>query len=76
MKQINSKYGSRKVNDMVKKKYHLSAQLLHAWRMKFGETSDALAGVSDQQIVAPMPKKMNEMLKGEKITWEHGVPED
>ena len=72
----DTKYGSKRINDMVKKKYQLSSQLLHAWRMKFGDTSDALAGVSGQQIVAPVPKKMKEMLKGEKITWEHGLPED
>ena len=72
----DTKYGSGKVNDVVKKKYHLTVQLLHAWRMEFGETRDAIAGVSGQQIVAPVPKKMKEMLKGEKITWEHGVPED
>lgn len=72
----DAKYGSKKVNDIIRKKYHLSSQLLHAWRMKFGVTTDALAGVSEKQIVAPMPKKMIEMLKGEKIKWEHGVPED
>lgn len=72
----DTKYGSKKINDMIKKKYHLSSQILHAWRMKFGDTTDALAGVSNRQIVAPVPEKMKEILKGENIKWEHGVPED
>lgn len=72
----DTKYGSKKINDMIKKKYHLSSQLLHAWRMKFGNTTDALTGVSNRQIVAPVPEKMKEILKGENIKWEHGVPED
>ena len=72
----DTKYGSKKINDIVKKKYHLSSQLLHAWRMKFGDTSGALSKIANQQIVAPVPKKMKEILKGENIRWEHGVPED
>lgn len=72
----DTKYGSKKTNDILKKKYRLSSQLLHAWRMTFGDTTDALKGVANRQITAPVPKKMKEILKGENIRWEHGVPED
>lgn len=72
----DSKYGLKKVNDTMRKRYHLSHQLLHAWRMQFGETTDALEGVSGIQIMAPIPEIMQTILKGEKILWEHGGPED
>lgn len=72
----DTKYGSKKVNDIVKKRYHLSHQILHAWRMKFGETKDALSGVSGTEILAPMPEMMRTILKGERMKWEPGEQED
>ncbi len=68
----DAKYGKRQINDKMRQKYHLSNQLLHAWRMQFGETEDALAKLAQMQIQAPVPKIMEDILKGEKIQWEHG----
>lgn len=72
----DSKYGSAKVNAGFKEKYRLNHQLLHAWRMVFPETKDALAGLSGSRIYAPLPKPMLKIIKGEHLSWEPGTQED
>lgn len=70
------KYGNRNRNDYFKKKYHLQAQLLHARRMCFPSCIGALEALSGQQIMAPLPKLFERILKGESIAWEPGTAED
>ena len=72
----DTKYGNRKVNIQMQEKYHLTSQLLHAWQMRFFQTEDALLGLSHKTIYAPIPEKLNEILKGEGIIWEPGTQED
>lgn len=72
----DGKYGSKKINEQMRQNYHLEHQLLHAWRMEFGDTKDALSKVANRTIYAPIPTKMKEIIRGEKIKWELGVPED
>ena len=71
----DTKYGSQELNMQMKKKYHLSSQLLHAWRMYFPHTEDALSGLCGKTIYAPIPEKFNKIIKGEGILWEHGTQE-
>lgn len=70
------KYGNRKVNEYFKRIYHLQAQLLHSWQMKFPVCDGALEALSCRQITAPLPKIFIRIIKGEKIPWEPGTPED
>ena len=70
------KYGKASRNAYFKKKYQLESQILHSYRMEFGNhMKDALAQLSGKQIVAPLPKKMKAILKGEHLKWEHGTLE-
>lgn len=72
----DSKYGTAGVNARFKEKYHLNHQMLHAWRMEFPETTDALAGLSGRSICAPLPKQLVKIIKGERLSWEPGTQED
>ena len=72
----DSKYGSAGVNAPFKAKYRLNHQLLHAWRMEFPETGDALAGLSGRTVFAPLPKLFKRIMKGERLSWEPGTQED
>lgn len=58
------KYGDRKVNDSLKREYHLQHQLLHAYRIEFPEDKDEIGHkVSSKSIVAPYPKQFNKIVK-------------
>ena len=50
------KYGNRTVNEQFKKKYHLSSQLLHAWRLCIPSCEGELNALSGKEIQAPLPK--------------------
>lgn len=49
------KYGSRRINEAYKKKYNLSSQFLHAYRLCFPKCTGALAALSGKELTAPMP---------------------
>lgn len=49
------KYGDRKLNDVLKKRYGLKHQLLHAARLIFPKCSGVLHGLSEKCIQAPLP---------------------
>lgn len=61
------KYGDKKLNGEVQKKYNISSQLLHAYEMVIPEKK--------LDITAPVPEAMMEFLKGEQL-WESGRQED
>lgn len=70
------KYGNASKNAYFKKKYQLDSQILHSYRMEFSENMDgALTKLSGKKIIAPIPKKMKSIMKGEHLKWEHGTPE-
>ena len=50
------KYGNKKVNDLFKKKYNLSHQLLHAYELKFHNVVDDVLNVSGKEFRAPLSK--------------------
>lgn len=69
------KYGKRTYNDLFKETYHVSSQLLHAYRLKFHKYEDnesniqmsavaaeVLAGLSGREFVADMPKVFYEVM--------------
>lgn len=63
----DSKYGSNQWNQAASR-YGLKWQLLHAYRLEFPVLEGALAGLSRKQIIAPLPPKFMEILKGEGLT--------
>ena len=72
----DEKYGDKKVNDLMKKKYGLTHQLLHSWMVSFEKEGGALEGLSHKTIKAPIPDIFLKIIKGENIKWQHGPEED
>ena len=50
------KYGNHTINEQFKKEYHLSSQLLHAWRLCVPSCEGELNALSGKEIQAPLPK--------------------
>lgn len=61
------KYGDRKLNDEIRKKYGVRFQLLHAYELVIPD--------KNLNVTAPIPKEMMEVLTGEQL-WESGKQED
>lgn len=62
------KYGNRAFNDVLKKEYGLSSQLLHAYRLEFPEHCDGdLVRLSGQTIKAPLPGLFERICKAEGV---------
>lgn len=57
------KYGNTKLNESWKQRYHLSSQLLHAYRLEFPILTGVLGGLSGQTVVAPLPAIFDKILK-------------
>lgn len=50
------KYGDARFNDIYKKKYQVSSQLLHAYRVVFPKLEERFADISEKTFEAPMPE--------------------
>ena len=62
------KYGSRSLNDAVKKKYAVRSQLLHSWRLVMPETLSApLKHLRGEEFTARLPVIFNTVMEGEGI---------
>ena len=62
------KYGSRSLNDAVKKKYAVRSQLLHSWRLVMPETLPApLKHLRGEEFTARLPVIFNTVMEGEGI---------
>lgn len=53
------KYGDPRVNRFVQKRYGLHTQLLHAYKLVFGQCSGILADLSGKTITADLPEDFN-----------------
>ena len=58
------KYGNRAVNRKAKEEYGLKAQLLHAYRLRFGDLDGGLGYLSDFEIKAGVPEEFRETVRG------------
>ncbi len=56
------KYGNNRLNEPFKQQYHLSSQLLHAYRLEFPKLTGTLVGLSGRTIIAPLPKIFEKIL--------------
>ena len=62
------KYGDRSVNEEMKKRYGLRAQLLHSWKLVMPEDLAApLDYLAGREFFAPLPEKFSRVLEGEGI---------
>lgn len=55
----DSKYGDFELNKIIKKKYHLNHQYLHAHKIKFVKPIGGLSYLQDKEIIAPLPNKLS-----------------
>lgn len=49
------KYGDKRVNEMVRRKFNLTTQLLHAYKLSFRGCTGELAYLNDLEIYAELP---------------------
>ena len=59
----DSKYGDFELNKMLKKKYHLQHQFLHAYQIQFIKPIGSLKYLQDVTIKSPLPENMNRLKK-------------
>ncbi len=59
----DSKYGDFELNKMIKKKYHLDHQYLHAHKIKFIHPMGGLSYLQDKEIICPLPTKLSKIKK-------------
>ena len=69
------KYGAKSINDIIRRKYGISDQCLHSWRMTFPKLSGALSGLSGKVIIAPFPDYFDRLMTGEELIWQPGQEE-
>ena len=50
------KYGDRKVNEMVRRRFNLNTQLLHAYKLTFRGCTGALEYLNDLEITSDLPE--------------------
>lgn len=70
------KYGEHALNQYYRKKYNISAQLLHSYELYFPELSGELSYLSGMHVTAPLPDSFLRLMKGEGVVWQPGIPED
>ena len=54
----DSKYGDFELNKMIKKKYHLDHQFLHAYQIQFVKPIGCLKYLQDYTVTCPLPKNL------------------
>ncbi len=67
------KYGCDAFNDSYKKKYGVTAQLLHAYCLSLPDIDGKLAGLSGREFFAEVPKVFYRII--EDVRWQHGTQE-
>ena len=63
----DAKYGSREVNEAYRKKYRVTSQLLHAWRIEMPSCEGELSYLSGLKLTAELPALFKKGIKGEKL---------
>ena len=63
----DAKYGSRAVNEAYRKKYRVTSQLLHAWRIEMPSFEGELSYLSGLKLTAELPALFKKVIKGEKL---------
>ncbi len=63
----DEKYGNHRLNERYRKKYGLTSQLLHAFRLVFPQITGEFSYLSGKEIEAPLPGQFRTILEGEGI---------
>ena len=63
----DAKYGSREVNEAYRKKYRVTSQLLHGWRIEMPSFEGELSYLSGLKLTAELPALFKKVIKGEKL---------
>lgn len=63
----DAKYGSREVNEAYRKRYRVTSQLLHAWRIEMPSFEGELSYLSGLKLTAELPALFKKVIKGEKL---------
>ena len=58
------KYGSPAVNRVMRQKFDLNTQLLHAYRLSFGDVSGLLSYLSGTEIISELPDEFRRIKEG------------
>ncbi len=58
------KYGNRRVNALLKEKYGITNQLLHAYEIEMPEFAGVLNGISGRSFTADPPETFNKVIEG------------
>ncbi len=71
----DGKYGDIQLNRYYKKKYQVMSQLLHSYKLVLPPFLGELSYLSGLVVKAPLPDLFFQVMEGEKIKWQHGIPE-
>lgn len=62
------KYGDRKLNEVLQKKYRIQSQMLHSWKLVMPKTlKEPLSYLSGREFFAPLPQEFEKVMKAEGI---------
>ena len=67
------KYGEERWNWSFRKRYHIDAQLLHAYQLEFPKLNPPFSDLSGRTYRAKVPPVFWKLI--EETTWEHGIQE-
>ncbi len=67
------KYGDRRMNESLRKKYQIEDQLLHAYELEMPKLGKPLEEISGKTVTAKVPAIFWKMI--EETSWEHGIRE-
>ena len=67
------KYGERKFNEIYKRKYQITDQLLHAYELQMPELSGVLERLSERKVTAKVPAEFWRVM--EDTVWQRGIQE-
>ena len=62
------KYGDRSLNDIYKKRYQITAQMLHAWQITFPRMEEPFEAVSERTFTADGPAGFGRLIRT--LGWE------
>jgi len=57
----DTKYGSRRINDIMKRKYSLSSQFLHAYKLEFADIDGPLSYMNNKKIEIKLPDRLEKI---------------
>lgn len=60
----DSKYGHKDVYNIFNKRFHLKHQLLHAWRLEFGDSGEMPEKYHGMVVTAEIPKQFKMIMDG------------